>query len=193
VTREAVLHTRARTVEPQSTAAPPQWLVAERSRQATRGVTASARAARHAPCSQRSEEDLDMKNKVAPYAENMCESGIACLLTMVQGNVLALGLSHWIVASQTGLLAGAIVGTAVVTAKLRKPSVVSLVLGVVTMLVDMAVHPATFSMSSVREAAVTGAGAYVLSLVVSRVFRRLVRRRTGASGAGALDSAPQTK
>jgi len=117
-----------------------------------------------------------MKNRLAPYAENICESGIACLLTMVQGNVLALGLSHWIVASQTGVLAGAIVGTTVLAAKLRRPWVVSLVLGVVTTLVDVVVHPATFSTSSVREAVVTGAGAFALSLGVGSVLRRVLRR-----------------
>ena len=121
-----------------------------------------------------------MQNKVAPYVENICESGIACLLTMVQGNVLALGLSHWIVASQTGLLAGAIVGTTVLAANLRKPWVVSLVLGSVTTLVDMAVHPATFGVSSLREAATTGVGSFVLSLGVAGVLRRLGRREAAA-------------
>jgi hypothetical protein len=117
-----------------------------------------------------------MKNKLAPYAENICESGMACLLTMVQGNVLALGLSHWIVASQTGLLAGAIVGTTVLAANLRRPWMVSLVLGGATTLVDIAVHPATLGVSSLREAAVTGIGAFVLSLGVGSVLRRLMRR-----------------
>jgi hypothetical protein len=118
-------------------------------------------------------EEIDhVKNKLALYAENFCESGIACLLTMVQGNVVALGLSHWIVASQTGLLAGAIVGTTAIAADLRKPWVVSLVLGSVTTLVDMLVHPATFGMGSLREALVTGAGAFVLSLGIGLVLRR---------------------
>jgi hypothetical protein len=111
--------------------------------------------------------------KLAPYAENMCESGIACLLTMVQGNLLALGLSHWIVASQTGLLAGAIVGTTVITAKLRRSWLVSLVLGAVTTVVDTVVHPAAFGLASLLEAVVTGVGAFVLSLVVSAALRRV--------------------
>jgi hypothetical protein len=117
-----------------------------------------------------------MKNKLAPYAANICESGIACLLTMVEGNVLALGVSHWIVASQTGLLAGAIVGTTVIAAKLRRPWVVSLILGGVTTLVDAVVHPATFGFASLSEAFVTGAGAFVLSLGASWVLRRVGRR-----------------
>lgn len=121
-----------------------------------------------------------MKMKLAPYAENVCESGVACLLTMVQGNVLALGLSHWIVASQTGLLAGAIVGTTVIAAELRKPWLVSLVLGGVTTFVDMVVHPATFGVASLREAVITGVGAFVLSLVVSGLLNRWRGSRRGS-------------
>jgi hypothetical protein len=118
-----------------------------------------------------------MKIKLAPYAENMCEAGISCLLTMVQGNVLALTISHWLVASQTGLLAGAIVGTTVIAAKLRRPWVVSLVLGVVTAAVDAAVHPATIGLESLVEAAITGGGAFVLSLAVGETLARWWRKR----------------
>ena len=121
-----------------------------------------------------------MKIKLQPYAENMCESGISCLLTMVQGNVLALGLSHWIVASQTGLIAGAIVGTTVIAARLRQPWFVSLVLGAVTTVVDVLVHPGTFRIGSLVEAMVTGVGAFVLSLAVSAALRRGGVRRAGA-------------
>jgi hypothetical protein len=117
--------------------------------------------------------------KLAPYAENMCEAGIACLLTMVQGNVLVLTLSHWLVASQTGLLAGAIVGTTVIAAKLREPWVVSLVLGAATTVVDAVVHPATFGVGSVGESVVTGVGAFVLSLGLSRAAARWRRRSAG--------------
>lgn len=113
-----------------------------------------------------------MKIKLAPYAENICESGMSCLLTMVQGNVLALTLSHWLVASQTGLLAGAIVGTTMIAAKLRRPWVVSLVLGAVTTAVDPVAHPAVLRFQALTEAAVTGVGAFVLSLAVSAALRR---------------------
>lgn len=119
-----------------------------------------------------------MNRKFAPYTENICEAGIACLLTMVQGNVLALTFSHWVLASQTGLLAGAIVGTTVIAAKLRQPWVVSLVLGVATTAVDAFVHPATFGPASVTEAVVTGVGASVLSLGVGHAsahWRRVLR------------------
>ena len=125
-----------------------------------------------------------MKIKLAPYAENMCESGMSCLLTMVQGNVLALTVSHWLVASQTGLLAGAIVGTTVIAAKLRRPWVVSLVLGVVTTAVDAVVHPATFGVESLTEAAVTGVGAFVLSLAVSETLQRWRPKTSGLERPG---------
>jgi hypothetical protein len=113
-----------------------------------------------------------MKIKLAPYAENMCESGLSCLLTMVQGNVLALTISHWLIASQTGLLAGAIVGTTVIAARLRRPWIVSLVLGAVTTAVDAAVHADTFGLRSLIEAVVTGVGAFVLSLAASETLQR---------------------
>ncbi|MCG8467400.1 MAG: hypothetical protein MJB57_04225, partial [Gemmatimonadetes bacterium] len=48
-----------------------------------------------------------MKGRFKPLVENVAESGLACLITMVQGNILALGLGHWLVASRTGLFAGA--------------------------------------------------------------------------------------
>jgi hypothetical protein len=97
---------------------------------------------------------------------------------MVQGNVLALTLSHWLIASQTGLLAGFIVGTTVIAARLRQPWVVSLVLGAVTMAVDAFVHPGAFALAVATEAVVTGAGAFALSLFVSRALGILRERRS---------------
>jgi hypothetical protein len=122
-----------------------------------------------------------MKMRLAPYVENVCESGVACLLTMVQGNVLALGVTHWIVASQTGLLTGAIVGTTVIAARLKRPWIVGLVLGAATTLVDMLVHPGTFELSTLREAVVTGVGACVLSLGAGAMLRRM--RKAGPAPA----------
>lgn len=124
-----------------------------------------------------------MKIKLAPYAENMCESGLSCLLTMVQGNVLALTVSHWLVASQTGFIAGAIVGSTVIAAKLRRPWVVSLVLGTVTTAVDAAVHPAMFGVGPLIEAAATGVGAFVLSLAISETLRYWRPTRAAPTGA----------
>jgi hypothetical protein len=112
-----------------------------------------------------------MKSKTAACVENVGESACSCLLTMVHGNVLALTLSHWLIASQTGLLAGIVASAAIVTARLRKPWMVSLTLGVATAGVDFAVHPATFNVLGVSEAVVTGVGASALSFAATGIAR----------------------
>ncbi len=116
-----------------------------------------------------------MHSKVATYAENICESGCACLVTMVQGNLLALTASHWLTASETGLLAGAVTSTAVIAAKIRRPWIVSVTLGVVTTVADFMIHPATFNVGGVTEAVVTGIGAAALSFGLAVAGRRLGR------------------
>jgi len=118
-----------------------------------------------------------VKHRFAPYLERTCEAGMACMLTMVQGNLLALTLTHWLVASQTGIVAGAIASTAVVATRLRRPWLISLTLGVVTIPVDALVHPGKFEMGGVSEAVVTGVGAFALSLVASAAVRALGRRK----------------
>jgi hypothetical protein len=100
---------------------------------------------------------------------------MACMLTMVQGNLLALTLTHWFIASQTGLVAGAIASTTVIAARLRRPWLISLTLGVVTIPVDALVHPGKFEMGGVNEAVVTGVGAFALSLAASAAVRALAR------------------
>ena len=121
-----------------------------------------------------------MKSKIWPYVENVTEAGCACLITMVQGNLLALGVAHWIIASQTGLIAGAIAGTTILAAKLRKQWVISLTLGAVTATVDFYVHPGTFGAMAIAEALVTGVGAAFLSYIASLLF--MLRRKTAISG-----------
>lgn len=39
-------------------------------------------------------------------AENVCEAGAACLVTMVQGNLLAVTLAHGAIASRTVVVSG---------------------------------------------------------------------------------------
>ena len=61
---------------------------------------------------------LDSK-QVRPYIENISGATTACLFTMVQGNVLAIGLSHLYIAAQTGIFAGILAATVILFAKLK--------------------------------------------------------------------------
>jgi 4-amino-4-deoxy-L-arabinose transferase-like glycosyltransferase len=116
--------------------------------------------------------------QVRPLFENVSESATACLITMVQGNVLALGVGHWIIASQTGLAAGFFATIALYASKGRGRWVVAGVLAVCTAGFDFLMHDSGFG-SAVTEAIVTGVGAGLLSLAVStwKDRRRAVRVR----------------
>jgi hypothetical protein len=128
-----------------------------------------------------------VKNKLSPFLEYSAESTAACLVTMVQGNFLALTLSHLIIASQTGLLAGLIATIAILFSRVGKPWVISVVLGSITFCVDFVVHPGMFG-NAVTEAMVTGLAAGVLSYIVSRlisVWRKVLEKTISAEGGSA--------
>lgn len=109
-----------------------------------------------------------------PFVENITESTTACLVTMVQGNLLILGLGHWIIASRTGVIAGAVASLVLLLVRTRNRWATSLVLGVLTAIVDYFVHPGQFG-SAATEAVVTGFGAAVLSYGVGALIRRFRR------------------
>lgn len=118
-----------------------------------------------------------MKRQIQPFIENISEATAACLITMVQGNLLAITLGHWLIAAETGLIAGAIASAALVVWKTSKAWVVSLLLGVVTTIVDYIVHGGGFG-SAFIEAAVTGAGAAVLSFGIGAIVRSVYLARS---------------
>ena len=121
-----------------------------------------------------------MKKRIAPFVENIAEATTACLVTMVQGNLLALGLSHWLIASQTGIVAGTVTATAIVLAKTDKRWLISVMLGLATAVVDYVVHPGMFG-SVMTEAIVTGAGAAILSYIVGTIIRTIRARKAAAA------------
>jgi hypothetical protein len=129
-----------------------------------------------------------MKQRAATYVQNVGESACSCLITMVQGDLLSLGLSHWITASETGLVAGTVASAAIISVRLRRPWLIALALGIATTFADYSVHPGHIGSSPVMEAAVTGLGAMALSLVFGLSLRRLKRMRTG--GPAGTTSAP---
>ena len=116
-----------------------------------------------------------MNRKIAPFVENMSEATAACLVTMVQGNILAITLSHWLVASQTGILAGAIAGGVLLVWRASKPWMIATLLGVATAIVDFFVHPGMFG-PLFMEAIVTGLGAGLLSFIVGTTMVRVRAR-----------------
>ena len=123
---------------------------------------------------------MAIKEKLAPFLENIAESGAACLVTMVQGNLLLLGLSHWITASQTGLVAGTAAAAAITLAKTDNRLILAGVLGVSTAIVDYFVHPGMIGEQAATEAIITGIGAAILSYAVGTILIKIRERRAAA-------------
>ena len=46
-----------------------------------------------------------MRKKVAPLVEYISESTMACVVTMAQGNLLAMSVGHLLIAAETGVIA----------------------------------------------------------------------------------------
>ena len=113
-----------------------------------------------------------MNKKAQPFVENISEATVACLVTMVQGNVLALGLSHWLIATQTGVVAGSITSAAILLARASDPRIIAATLGLITAIVDYYMHPSMIEGPAFLEAAITGVGAAILSYLVTMVIRR---------------------
>ena len=122
----------------------------------------------------------NMKKKSAPLIESISESSAACLITMVQGNLLALTLGHVLIASQTGVIAGAIAAITILIARAKVRWVISIILGSVTTVVDFFVHPGQFGPVA-AEAVVTGVAAGLLSYLIgtaTKTFKQRRRNRT---------------
>jgi len=111
-----------------------------------------------------------MQKKITPFVENIGEATAACLVTMVQGNFLALGLTHWVIASQTGLVAGVAATVALLLTQTRSRWVIAIVLGVATAIVDYFMHPGMIG-PIFLEAVITGLGAALLSFTVGAILK----------------------
>jgi hypothetical protein len=116
------------------------------------------------------------KEKSKSLIEGVSESTAACLITMVQGNILALTLGHLFVALQTGVIAGSLALAVTLLARINNKWMMSIVLGLLTMLVDFYVHPGMFG-SVATEAIVTGLGAGLMSALVTGLFSLRKRAR----------------
>ena len=117
-----------------------------------------------------------MIKKATPLIEYFSESTVACMVTMVQGNLLAMTASHLLIASQTGIIAGAIATAGLFIAKTRNRWIISAMLGVTTGVVDYYMHPGMFG-SAATEAIVTGIAAAVLSFLAGIALRYFQAKR----------------
>ena len=111
-----------------------------------------------------------MKKTIILFIEYFAEAATACLVTMVQGNMLVVTAAHLLVASQTGLIAGAIAALGLYFARVGTRLAISNTLGVITAVVDYVVHPGMFG-TVVTEALVTGVGAAVLSYLIGTAIQ----------------------
>ena len=110
-----------------------------------------------------------------PFVEHSAEATAACLVAMVQGNVLSLTLTHWAIASQTGIAAGAATALALVVTRVRRPWVLSMLLGIMTTIADYCTHDGSIG-PFVTEAVLTGIGAALLCGLVQWLRSALARR-----------------
>ena len=111
-----------------------------------------------------------MKKKLAPLAENVGESAAACLITMTQGNILAFGVAHWVIASQTGLVAGVLASIALMLARTDNRWVIAIMLGTITAVVDYFIHPEMFG-PEFLEPILTGLAAAMLSFLIGTAMK----------------------
>ena len=129
-----------------------------------------------------------MNKKIAPFIEYASESTMACVVTMAQGNIFAITMGHLLMASETGLIAGAITATSVMLSRTSRRWMISMMLGLVTAVVDFFMHTGTFG-AVATEAIVTGIGAAVLSLLFGTLISRLkVSRSNRTSRSESIDS-----
>ena len=121
-----------------------------------------------------------MKKLVTPFVEYLTESTTACLVTMVQGNLLALTASHLLIASETGIFAGVLTAITLGVTKTDRRWIISVVLGITTAIVDYLVHPGMFGAVAV-EAIVTGLGAALLSYLAGTAMRYFKQKNTATN------------
>jgi hypothetical protein len=113
-----------------------------------------------------------IKAKLSIFSKRLSEVTPACLLMMVQGNVSAITIPHWITAFKTGILTGAVmVAFSFIPNKQLEENkyATAAATGFVTMVIDGIVHPSHF-LGLHGEAIVTGLAAAVLTLLMSNVW-----------------------
>ncbi len=107
--------------------------------------------------------------RLAICGHKAVEAGAVCLVLMVQGHLADVTLGHLAIAAKTGLLAvSPVLGVTFspYARHLINRWTSSGILGLCTFAADAMVHPSHYP-GAYAEAALTGAGAFVFSIVVS--------------------------
>ena len=114
--------------------------------------------------------------KIKEIGEKWSSAGAACLLTMVQGNVLALSFPHWITAAKTASGATVIYMICLYLPKigewLKTRLGGSVLIGIATFFADLGVHPTHFGLPHM-EAVTTALGAAVISFLLYKQLHRV--------------------
>lgn len=113
-----------------------------------------------------------MNKKISPLIEYVSESTMACVVTMSQGNLLAMTMGHLLMAAETGIIAGTLAAISIHVAHAKRRWMISAILGLLTGIVDFFVHPGTFGPAA-TEAIVTGLGAAILSYTIGFLVAKL--------------------
>ncbi len=108
------------------------------------------------------------------FLKRLSESTTSCMVMMTQGNLLAITVYHWQKALQVGLIAS--VATLAVVIYGNKDwadnkFAMAGIIGFFTAVTDMMTHPTHFGGPS-TEAIVTGIGAGLLCLVMSKIWSK---------------------
>ena len=108
------------------------------------------------------------------FLKRLSESTTSCMVMMTQGNLLAITLGHWGNALQVGAIASISTLAVVIYGNKdwsdNKFAMVG-VIGFFTAVADMMTHPTHFGGPS-TEAIVTGIGAGLLCLVMSKIWSK---------------------
>ena len=120
--------------------------------------------------------------KAGLFGQALAKVTPACLMLMVQGNVLALGLMHWQTALKTAGLVGIILVALSFSDKTKAISdnkySMAGVVAAVTTLVDFNMHPSHYS-GETTEALMTGIATGLLWLLVSFTPLGATAKKTG--------------
>ncbi len=113
-------------------------------------------------------------NHLNTFIKRLSESTTSCIVMMTQGNLIAITLGHWEKALQVGVIASiATVALIIYGNKNLSDNKFAMAgaIGFFTAVADMMTHPTHFGGPS-TEAIVTGVGAGLLCLTMSKVWSK---------------------